>query len=111
MKKSVNELAVGDWVLVEGILIGRPSRDPAQVISITNSMIVGKQKNDRWGETRPKRKAKKSIIAVFDNFEEAEEFCGFIYEEITNMEQQERELRKASQARIAEFAKKYEVKP
>lgn len=108
MKKSIKELAVGDWVLVEGLLIDRPARDAAQVISISNSMIVCQQKNDRWGEAQPKRKVKKSIIAVFDNYNEAEEFCEFIYKEIAALEEQTRALRVMSQVRIAEYAKKYQ---
>ena len=111
MKKSASELAVGDWVLVEGLLIDRPARDPAQVVSISNSMIVCQQKDDRWGVAQPKRKAKKSIIAVFDNYDEAEEFSGFIHKEIADVEEQSRALRRAAQARIAEFAKKYKTNP
>ena len=107
MKKSANELAVGDWVLVEGALFGRPVRNPAQVISIAKSMMVIQSKADRWGESQPRRKAKNSIIAVFDNCDEAMEFGEFIHGELDAVEEQTRVLRKESQARIAEFANKY----
>ena len=109
MKKSIENLAVGDWVLVESMLIYRPARDPAQVVSIAKSMIVVQPKADRWGEIHPRRKAKKSIIAVFDNCDEAMEFCEFIHGELDAVEEQVRAMRSASRERIAEFAKKYEV--
>ena len=105
MKKSANELAVGDWVLVEGALFGRPARNPAQVISIAKSMMVVQPKAD----SQPRRKAKNSIIAVFDNCDEAMEFGEFIHGELDAVEEQTRVLRKESQARIAEFANKYKV--
>ena len=108
MKKSIENLAVGDWVLIEGIFMGLPGREPVQVVGIMPSMINIQRKADKNGAFPVSRKSKKSIIAVFDDHDQADEFCLFIHQEHVATERAVAEIRKDQRARIAAFAKKFE---
>lgn len=108
MKKSIENLAVGDWVLMEGMFVGLPAREPVKIVAIMPSMVNVERKPDRNGAFPVSRKSKKGIIAVFDDYDQAEEFSLFIHQQHRITEDAVAMVRRENTAKIKEFAKKYE---
>lgn len=98
MKKSIENLAVGDWVVYEPMLLDGFCGRPVEVTKIMGTMfdfLEAPRRDARREDRRAGRKAKKAIRLVFDNYEEANAVHEFAHTEFWKMNDQMKAIKSA----------------
>ncbi len=107
MKKSIENLAVGDWVVMDSILLDAFCGRPVEVKKIMGTMfdfLEAPRRTDREDDRRGGRKAKKAIRLVFDNYEEANAVHEFAHSEFWKMNDEMKALTRAYHESCYSFA-------